>query len=134
MTVVFDTSVVVSAVFWPASTARRALAAVARRRAQMAVTAAVLAEYELTLAEVGLRFPEMNWRGSLAYIKTKAVQVVAAPIGKARSRDPKDDVMLACALSAGAQFVVSSDRDLLVLEKPFGVSIVTPVEFLRAVG
>ena len=81
---VFDTSVVVSAVFWPASTARRALAVVARRRAQMAITAATLAEYELTLAEIGPQFPGMNWRGSLAYIRAKAVPVEAAPLGKAR--------------------------------------------------
>ena len=131
---VFDTSVIVSAVFWPASTARRALAVVARRRAQMAVTAATLAEYELTLAEIGPRFSGMNWRGSLAYIRAKAAQVEATPLGKARSRDKTDDAMLACALAAQAKYLVSSDRDLLVLERPFGISIVTPAQFLRAVG
>lgn len=38
MIVVFDTSTVVSAIFWPASTARRCLAGAARRRFRLAVT------------------------------------------------------------------------------------------------
>ena len=54
------------------------------------------------------------------------------PWGNSASRDPKDDPFLACALAAGADYLVTSDRDLLVLEKPFGISIVTPAEFLRA--
>ena len=39
-------------------------------------------------------------------------------------------ICLACALGAGAKFIVSNDRDLLDLEKPFGVQIVTPVQLL----
>ena len=38
----------------------------------------------------------------------------------------KDDPYLACALAAGAQVIVSLDHDLLALEKPFGIEIITP--------
>ena len=51
-------------------------------------------------------------------------------MGKARSRDPKDDIFLACALSARARFIVSSDQDLLKLGKPFGIEIVQPAQFI----
>ena len=53
---------------------------------------------------------------------------------KTRSRDPKDDMFIAAALAGGAKYLVTNDRDLLVLGTPFGISIVTPVEFLRAIG
>ena len=53
-----------------------------------------------------------------------------APLGKQRSRDAKDDPYLACALAAGAQVIVSRDDDLLVMEKPFGIQIITPRELL----
>jgi predicted nucleic acid-binding protein len=33
--------------------------------------------------------------------------------------------------AAQASFLVTQDRDLLALEKPFGVAIVTPVELLK---
>ena len=59
--------------------------------------------------------------------------VEPAPLGKRRSRDLKDDPYLACALGAGAKLIVTSDRDLLDLEKPFGIKIVTPVELLLLV-
>ena len=55
------------------------------------------------------------------------------PLGKPRSRDPKDDRYLACALGAKAEALVSNDRDLLALERPCGVAILTPVESLKLV-
>lgn len=33
---------------------------------------------------------------------------------------------LGCALGAGAKWIISRDDDLLVLPKPFGISIITP--------
>jgi hypothetical protein len=59
----------------------------------------------------------------------------AAPLGKPRSRDSKDDPYLAFALGATASLIVSRDQDLLVLGKPFGVEIITPRQMLtRLVG
>ena len=56
--------------------------------------------------------------------------VEPAPLGKQRSRDAKDDPYLACALAAGAKIIVSRDDDLLALQKPFGIQIITPRELL----
>jgi len=56
--------------------------------------------------------------------------VEPAPLGKQRSRDAKDDPYLACALAAGAKVIVSRDDDLLTMNKPFGIQIVTPRELL----
>jgi hypothetical protein len=36
-------------------------------------------------------------------------------------RDPTDDVFVASAVTAQTAFVVTQDRDLLALQKPFGV-------------
>lgn len=57
-----------------------------------------------------------------------------APLGKQRSRDVSDDPYLACALGAGAKWIVSRDDDLLALQRPFGISIITPRELLVRVG
>ena len=57
--------------------------------------------------------------------------VEPAPLGKQRSRDAKDDPYLACARAADAKIIVSRDDDLLALEKPFGIQIVTPRELLK---
>ena len=47
------------------------------------------------------------------------------------SRDPKDDVFLATALAAEADYVVSEDNDLLVLGSHGDARIVTAATFLE---
>jgi predicted nucleic acid-binding protein len=53
------------------------------------------------------------------------------PLAGKLSRDPDENPFVATAAAVQASFLVTQDRDLLVLEKPFGVSIVTPVELLK---
>jgi predicted nucleic acid-binding protein len=52
MTVVFDTNVIVEAIFWPRSTARRALAGLDKRRFKSVINSAILEEYATITAEV----------------------------------------------------------------------------------
>lgn len=129
---VFDTSTVVAAIFWPRSTARRAWTLVARRKLHCCVTAEIELEYRRTCLEFHRsRFPDRLPLPFLSWIHQKAIHCVPAPLGKQRSRDPKDDPFLACALAADAKYVVASDRDLLALGKPFGIAVVTPAELIK---
>lgn len=45
-------------------------------------------------------------------------------------RDPKDDKYLELALASGAEVIVSSDDDLLLLQPWRGVRILRPIEYL----
>jgi len=45
--------------------------------------------------------------------------------------DPADNVILACALSAGAQYLVTGDKHLLSLKKFQKIKVLTPNEFLE---
>ena len=130
ITVVLDTNTLVSAIFWPRSISRRCLAGLARRQYALAVTEDVFDEYKAVAIDLQPRFPACNSAGALAWLRLKAVWVEPVPLGKPRSRDSKDDPFLACALSCRAKYLVSRDKDLLVLGKPFGVEIVTPARFL----
>ncbi len=47
------------------------------------------------------------------------------------SRDPTDDVFLACALAANADYLVTGDKDLLCLKQKGSTRIVTAAEFLK---
>jgi len=46
-------------------------------------------------------------------------------------RDPNDDKIVACALAAGAEYIVTRDKDLLSLGEYEGVAMITPEEFLH---
>ena len=131
ITVVFDTSVIVSAIFWPHSSSRRVLAGLACRQYAAAVSAVLLDEYAAVAARLQQQFPRINPAGALAWLQAKCFSVEPAALGKQRSRDAKDDPVLATALAAGAQYLVARDKGLLSLRKPFGITIITPAEFLR---
>jgi predicted nucleic acid-binding protein len=46
-------------------------------------------------------------------------------------RDPKDDMLLECCLTAKADLLVTGDMDLLsISDLPFAVGIVTPADYL----
>jgi putative PIN family toxin of toxin-antitoxin system len=47
------------------------------------------------------------------------------------ARDPKDDIFLACAVAAKAQYIVTEDKDLLVLHPYEGIQIIDAEAFLR---
>ena len=64
-----------------------------------------------------------------------AVQVIdAAPLPQPVCRDPDDDVVLALALAASADLIVSGDNDLLVLDQLEGVPIVNAAQALQRLG
>ena len=45
--------------------------------------------------------------------------------------DPDDDQVLACAISANADYIISGDQDLLTLKLYQNIPIVTPREFMK---
>ena len=59
---------------------------------------------------------------------------ILPPLGPAPAytRDPKDDKFVACALAGEANYLITEDKDLLVLEGVGDVRIVTPYDYLRA--
>ena len=128
MKVVFDAGVVFSAAGWRGE-AHRCLLAMAHRQVMAYATMETLKELRNLLEDRGhkIKYPPgttLNWY----YDRVKLVEPV--PLGKQRSRDAKDDPYLACALAAGVKVIVSRDDDLLALEKPFGIQILTPRELL----
>lgn len=130
---VFDCGVIVSALGW-AGNPRFCLDLVYAGQVSLCVTVGVWEEYgervPAILAENGRK---VNAEAELARLLKIARFVTPAPLGKQRSRDPEDDRYLAAALGAQASAVVSNDRDLLALGKPFGIPVLTPVEFLKQV-
>ncbi len=46
-------------------------------------------------------------------------------------RDPKDNHVVACAVSAKADYILTRDNDLLTLKEFRQIKIITPEEFLK---
>jgi putative PIN family toxin of toxin-antitoxin system len=60
--------------------------------------------------------------------------IEAPPLPHAVSRDPDDDHVLACALPAHADVIVSGDADLLSLRAFQGIPILSPAQAIARIG
>jgi putative PIN family toxin of toxin-antitoxin system len=131
--VVLDANVVVAGVCWQGE-GWLCLLKLARRQAFAYGTEATLEETRETAVRlIQERRPGHNAAARLTWYLERVRRVEAPPLGKQRSRDVKDDPYLGAALGARAAAIVTYDRDLLALEKPFGVMIVRPARFLQMV-
>jgi predicted nucleic acid-binding protein len=80
-----------------------------------------------------VRWQNPNWPNWLDWLKRASVFLDDPPMKRIVRRDPKDDPVVAAAISGGAQYLVVYDNDLLDLEKPYGVHCMTPRAFLSTV-
>jgi putative PIN family toxin of toxin-antitoxin system len=124
---VFDSSVLVAGSAWRGES-HLCLLAMARRRVRVFSSQWIIEESRRAL--VSLRRPARSPFPVLDWFVEKATIVAPNPTGKQRCRDAQDDPVLGTALASRAQFIVTNDDDLLVLEKPFGITIVRPRLFL----
>ena len=68
----------------------------------------------------------------LAAYQERASLVKPAKLSRAVCRDPDDDVVLATAKAAGADCILTGDRDLLVLERFESITILSPRAFVES--
>jgi putative PIN family toxin of toxin-antitoxin system len=133
MRAVFDANVVAAGVCWNGEP-YLCLVKIARRQVWAFGTQETLEETRDICAQlIRQKTPKHNATGRLTWYLDKLQLVDPSPLGKQRSRDAKDDPYLAAALAARAQVIVTFDKDLLALGKPFGVAIISPAQFLKAI-
>ena len=71
---------------------------------------------------------------SLAEVRRLAEVIDPPPLPQPMCRDPDDDQVLALAIAAKVDLIVSGDRDLLSLGGFEGIPIVAPAEAVKLIG
>ncbi len=134
---VIDTNVLVSALLWQ-GTPGRVVALAGEKEVQLFTSRALFDELAATLtkkklakyvAATGLTAEQM-----LANYRRISTTVTARQLDERVSRDADDDAVLACAIAARADLVVSGDDDLLVLQSFKGIAIVSAAEAIGRLG
>ncbi len=131
--IVFDASVVVSAALKMDSVPEQVLL-----RAEEVDVFALSAAVDAEIVEV-LRRPRFaraipRQRNDLILTVLRGEAVWFEPSVRVTDcRDPKDDMYLELALAAGAEIIVSSDDDLIVLHPWRGVRILRPADYLSLI-
>ncbi|MFT4037093.1 MAG: putative toxin-antitoxin system toxin component, PIN family [Thermomicrobiales bacterium] len=136
MRIVLDTVVIIRALLDPESWSGRILFRHANDY-EFIVSAAINAEYLDVTSRPGIssKLARRNRNVSgLLDLLARATEV-APDVVPAICRDPGDDKFLAAALAAGANYLVSEDRDLLDMGEYEGIPIVstqTMIDLLTA--
>ena len=86
----------------------------------------ILDELEAVLAEK-FRLTKQGAK-SRTRLLARVTEVVKPSQVEAISRDPDDDFIIATAVAGKAQYIVTSDKDLLVQKEYKGIKIVTPAQ------
>lgn len=136
MRIVADTNVVVSAFLW-GGIPRQVLDAVRAHEATLYTSPALLAELTEVLAreKFAPRFEATGLTPArlLDRYRALATLIEPAPLPTPVTRDPDDDPILACALAARADLIVSGDDDLLSLGDYEGIPIRTAAQALKRI-
>ena len=128
---ILDSSSIVSAIGWRGD-ARRVLRLLAAGGFESYRTPCITAEWTDVVTRVAQRpiWKNPNWVSWLTWLKAASKVVEDIPIKPTVKRDPKDDPVVLAAVAARAGYIVTTDGDLLDLEKPYGVECLTPLAFL----
>ena len=76
-----------------------------------------------------LNLPELFIKEILDYLSENATSLKANILTSGICRDPEDDHIIALAESAGVDYIITGDEDLLILKKHGSTQIVTPRQF-----
>ncbi len=128
---VFDSSVLVSAAIFEKSTPGRSVALAIGRRSILLSLAALHELAEVLERPKFDRYLTAEQRDRFvgALIRSSTFLDPREPIDACR--DAKDNKFLELAVAGQAEYIVSGDEDLLVLDPFRGIRIVTPAEFLE---
>lgn len=129
MRAVFDTNVYIAAFLAPGGEAERVLLRAYRRQVELFTSLPILTEVAGVLrGKFGV--------SEAAVAPVLRVIVRAAVVVRPRRRvsaleDEPDNRVIECAVEAGADLIVTGDRDLLRLREFEGIAIVRLADFLR---
>jgi len=124
--VVLDTNVLIAA-FVARGHCHELLEHVARSH-RLSTSEAILVElHDKLIGKFGV--PAEKARRAVDLLRSRMAVIEIAPLAGPVCRDPDDDLVLATAVAARADCLITGDADLLVLERYSEIPILRPGEF-----
>jgi putative PIN family toxin of toxin-antitoxin system len=134
--IVLDTNVPVSGFRSRRGASFRLLRLVGTKRFEIVVSVPLVLEYEEKLLEhshnTGLSAENVG--DVLDYLCSVGRKQPIFFLWRPWLRDPEDDHVLEVAVASSCNFVVTFNQNDLAPAKEFGIAVVTPKEFLKAIG
>jgi len=127
--IVIDTNILISGIFFKGKE-RDIIELWFNGKFDVVCTEEIFEEY----SEVITRFAEKsggNKHKEIIGIIAKNCIFIKNVYSEKYSRDPDDDKFINCGMSGGVPYIVSGDKDLLILKKIAGIEIITASDLLK---
>ena len=132
MRVVVDTNIIISGIFFGGKP-RKLLEKCFSGTLQMVCSEEIFIEYTETIEKLTKKSGS-NKAKETEPLLAENLEFIENSYNDSYSRDPDDDKFINCARSGDIKFIISGDKDLLVLEEIRGIKIVGVADFLDIIG
>ena len=129
MNIVIDTNVVISGTFFGGAP-RQVLEAVVDRQVNAYASAEIIGGYQQIVEEM-IRRKQGRLSPSVLTPFIQSLHMIETTSHVETSRDGDDDKFIECAIDSRSLYIVSGDKDLLVLERYEDIEIITASEFCK---
>ena len=134
--IVLDTNVVLSGVLWT-GVPKRLIEAILEERVE-AFTSVPLLEELLNVAgraHLAKKMAELRLTPALLLERYRDITeiVLPGPIERVVASDPADDLLIATAIAAHAEIIVSGDRAVLAIANYAGIDILSPAQAITRI-
>ena len=132
MLVVFDTNVLVSGLKSASGASFQLIRRIQAGHIQPALSAPLMFEYEDVASRLGLlpHFQPADIQAFLDWFTSVSSLHKVYFLWRPFLKDPKDDLVLECAVSAGARYIVTYNLSDFLKAESLGVQVVTPSKLL----
>ena len=93
-------------------------------------TTEIIEEYQETVEEIS-QSGRGNLKADILSAFISKLNIIEPRTEVAVCRDPDDDKFIGCAVDSKALYIVSGDKDLLVIKEYEGIEIITAADFVE---
>jgi len=133
MKIVIDSNVFVSSFFW-GGYPREVFERIINGFDELYITDEILMEISSVMNSKKFNANNIEIEDYVKIIEKYSKKVIIKNAPKLISRDKKDDKILQCGLDGNADYIVTSDKDLLILEEYETIKIINPKDYLEIVN
>ena len=132
MKIVIDSNVFVSSFFWGGHP-REVFERVINGFDELYITDEIIKEITSTMNSNKFNVNSIEIEDYTRIIEKYSRNIITKNIPKSVSRDKKDDKILQCGLDGNVDYIITGDKDLLVLKEYETIKIINPKDYLETV-
>jgi putative PIN family toxin of toxin-antitoxin system len=132
MKIVIDTNIFVSSFFW-GGYPREVYERIINGFDELYITDEIIMEIKSVMSSSKFNLNSNKIEDYIKIIEKYSKKIVSKNIPKSISRDKNDDKILQCGLDGNVDYIVTGDKDLLILKEHNAIKIIKPKDYLEIV-